>query len=488
MSYLVLEAHEVAVAFAASRPVLEGVSFTLTPGFHGLVGANGAGKTTLLRVLAGRLAHEGAVRLRPRDATIAYCPQDVDALTDEVRGFAEDSSGEALALRGRLDLEDLDRWPTLSPGERKRWQIGAALAAAPDLLLLDEPTNHLDAGARARLLGALARYDGIGVIVSHDREILDRLPRSIVRLHAGRATVYPGNYCAARASWESERGARERAHDKAKTAVRAAELRLDRARRIQEGADRSKSASSRLKDRNDHDGRESLRKGRANAAEAKAGRSVGVIRGEVERRKENVPTVERDRTLGGNVFAAFARAPNQVLFHLDAPVIERGGRVIHRDVRLTIERDQRLRIAGPNGAGKTTLLEALPKGERILYLPQELDHAMVAAYAEQLRAATDAERGRILSVFAALGSDPERLVGRSGGLSPGEARKLALASGLGRHAWGLVLDEPTNHLDLPTIERLERALEAYPGCIVLVTHDDAFAAAVTSETLTCPSD
>ncbi|HYO95677.1 MAG TPA: ABC transporter ATP-binding protein, partial [Polyangiaceae bacterium] len=85
-------------------------------------------------------------------------------------------------------------------------------------------------------------------------------------------------------------------------------------------------------------------------------------------------------------------------------------------------------------------------------------------------------------------SDPERLLARRGqgqeaSLSPGEARKLALASGLGRHAWALVLDEPTNHLDLPTIERLEQAVAAYPGCILLVTHDDAFARAVTTRSI-----
>ena len=96
-------------------------------------------------------------------------------------------------------------------------------------------------------------------------------------------------------------------------------------------------------------------------------------------------------------------------------------------------------------------------------------------------------RGRVLFVFAALGSDPERIVLRRAAdaarLSPGEARKLALAMGLGRHAWALVLDEPTNHLDLPSVERVESALATFPGALVLVTHDDAFAARVTSRVL-----
>jgi ATPase subunit of ABC transporter with duplicated ATPase domains len=175
------------------------------------------------------------------------------------------------------------------------------------------------------------------------------------------------------------------------------------------------------------------------------------------------------------------------------PEIRAGGRPILRDVRLTIARSDRVRIAGDNGTGKTTLLTAL-LGEgklqergRVLHLPQELTPVEVTRRIAELRSMTEEERGRVLSIFGALGSDPERLLVRrtdnEASLSPGEARKLALATGLGCHAWALVLDEPTNHLDLPTIERLERALEDYPGCIVLVTHDDAFAKAVVRQTL-----
>ena len=162
-----------------------------------------------------------------------------------------------------------------------------------------------------------------------------------------------------------------------------------------------------------------------------------------------------------------------------------------RDVRTTIGRDERVHVVGSNGAGKTTLLGALlrggPPGERVLHLPQELASGEVERLAGELRALEPEARGRVLSVFAALGSDPERIVLRRSAdaarLSPGEARKLALAMGLGRHAWALVLDEPTNHLDLPSIERLEVALADYPGCIVLVSHDETFARACTSRVL-----
>ncbi|HET8725082.1 MAG TPA: ABC transporter ATP-binding protein, partial [Anaeromyxobacteraceae bacterium] len=127
----------------------------------------------------------------------------------------------------------------------------------------------------------------------------------------------------------------------------------------------------------------------------------------------------------------------------------------------------------------TTLIAALLARaslppDRLLVLPQELPPGEGARLVDRLLATDPAARGRVLSAYAALGCDPSRLLG-SRDPSPGEARKLRLAFGLGTHAWALVLDEPTNHLDLPGVERIERALSAYPGAILLVTHDDAFA-------------
>ncbi|NUO54268.1 MAG: ABC-F family ATP-binding cassette domain-containing protein [Polyangiaceae bacterium] len=489
-----LEAERVGVAYVTSKPVLKNVSFVLSPGFYGLVGVNGAGKTTLLRVLSGDLApHEGSVRLRPSGGTVVLCPQTVDEPQADVFDLAARYDGVATELKGRLDLEEreLERWPTLSPGERKRWQIAAALAREPDVLLLDEPTNHIDGSARARLLDALGRFRGIGVVVSHDRAVLERLPRAILRVHDAAVTMHGGRWSDAKTQWEADRREREEAHATAKATVRAVERRLDSARRTQASAERSLSASSRMKNKNDHDARSMGRKVVAGWADARAGRAVEVLRSELTRAESRVPRIERDATVGGKIFATYERAPSAVLFHLDAPELRAGDHVVLRDVRLNIGREERVRIAGANGAGKTTLLHAIVRAkgrdDRLLFVPQELEAETIQHMSADLRAATDEERGRVLSVFSALGSDPERILARrerdQAALSPGEARKLALAMGLGRHAWALVLDEPTNHLDLPTIERLETALVAYPGCVVLVTHDDDFASAVTSRTL-----
>jgi ATPase subunit of ABC transporter with duplicated ATPase domains len=140
-----------------------------------------------------------------RGSRCICAPQKVERLESPVKSFARSKTGSAHRLRGRLRLAppQLVAWATLSPGERKRWQIGAALAAEPDLLLLDEPTNHLDVDARDGLLEGRASYRGIGVVVSHDRTLLARLTEPTLRIHRGRATLYRGSYAQARASWEA---------------------------------------------------------------------------------------------------------------------------------------------------------------------------------------------------------------------------------------------------------------------------------------------
>ena len=498
-----IEARGLVVAFAAAMPVLRGVSFHLREGWHGLVGANGAGKTTLLRVLAGELPpDDGAVVCVPRAAGVALCEQRVEALSGAVEQLAASSTAEANELRGRLRLDpsSLARWETLSPGERKRWQIGAALASDADVLLLDEPTNHLDATACALLVGALRRFRGVGIVVSHDRALLDELPEQTLRLHDGVVTVHAGGVSRASADWSEKRRALLEEHAAARARADAIAHRLADARRQHAAADRSRSASSRMHGVRDHDGRSVAAKGRANNGEARRGRLVGVLRESFDRAERAVPRVEKDVTLGSSVFATFSRAPGRILFHVDQDVragTGPDGPVVLRGVRLTIARDDRVRIEGDNGAGKSSLLRALlaartpgrddDHGHRILVLPQEMADDRVARDMAVLHGLPPEPRGRVLAVFAALGSDPERLLHRGtdglSSLSPGEARKLALALGLGGHAWALVLDEPTNHLDLPTVERLEGALAAYPGAIVLVSHDERFARAVTTRSV-----
>ncbi|HVO18198.1 MAG TPA: ATP-binding cassette domain-containing protein [Anaeromyxobacter sp.] len=472
-------------AYLDSDPILVGAEAHLPRGWSGLGGENGAGKTTLLRLLAGELAPTaGRVRLEPDRSRVALCPQTVDAPGVEVFALARGADGPARRLRGRLRLEpaSLPRWGSLSPGERKRWQVGAALLAEPEVLLLDEPTNHLDAEARELLAEALRAFRGVGVLVSHDRALLEDLAARTLRLERGTLRLYPLRYGQARHLWEEERRAAWDRRAAAQQAARKVEAQRERARRQAEAATRARSR--RGVDPGDHDARTPARRNLADWAAARWGADVRRLGSAARRAEEGVEEAPPLRELGRSVFLGFEGAPRPVLLALEVAELRAGPVPLLRDVRVRLRRDDRVWVRGPNGAGKSTLLAALLArstlpSERVLHLPQELPAAAGAQLVLELRRLSGEARGRVLSLVAALGSDPARLLA-SAHPSPGEARKLLLALGMGRHAWALCLDEPSNHLDLPAVERLEEALRAYPGALLLVTHDAALAGRCTS--------
>ncbi len=213
-------------------------------------------------------------------------------------------------------------------------------------------------------------------------------------------------------------------------------------------------------------------------------RDAAVLRASVDRVSDKLGEYKFRKTKGRSIFVDYVPAPVTKVFTLDQTAICAGDARILEDVHLAVLRDAKIRVAGPNGIGKTTLLAAMLRGahiasDRILYLPQELTARDGIAMLEAVRDLNPAQRGRVLTLIAALGIDPDRLL-ESAAPSPGEARKLAMAYGLGRQVWAMVLDEPTNHLDMPAIERLEEALVEYPGAMVIVTHDDALARRCTN--------
>ncbi|HZT92045.1 MAG TPA: ABC-F family ATP-binding cassette domain-containing protein [Gaiellaceae bacterium] len=494
--------------------LFDGVSFKVERRDRlALAGPNGAGKTTLLRALAAETSLDGGELHWEKGARVALHDQrppsqsgrplrdyvlagtaDLAATEDELRRLEAamaggDHGAQTMAryasAQARLEHaggydwrdraaaivrglgfrdDDLDRpLSTFSGGELTRASLARTLAAQPDLLLLDEPTNHLDIESLEWLEETLRSLDAAVILVAHDRWFLEAVTTAVLELEGGKSVYFPGAWHV----WRREQAAR--ALHQAKTAQRQAEqiARLERfVERFRYKATKAKQAQSRLKQ---------LERIQANRVQAPA---------------------DRRRTLGFE-FLAPARSGRDVLV-AEGLQVRAGDKQLLDDATFALERGEHVALVGPNGAGKTTLLETLlgrrdPAAGRL-----RLGHGVVPAYFSQHESELD-ERGSVLeAAIAGTGlkrPEAQTLLGRflfSGwdehekpvaALSGGERRRLALAIVVASGANFLVLDEPTNHLDLESRESLEAALEAFPGTVLLVSHDRALLDAVAGRLL-----
>jgi ATPase subunit of ABC transporter with duplicated ATPase domains len=474
------------LSFGFDSPLFERLNVTFDAGWTGLVGANGTGKTTLLRLIAGDLTPtEGRVRRAP-GGSISWCRQRSHDQLDELRAFALDDGKLAARWRGllRVEVGQLERFAVLSSGERKRWQLALALSREPEVLLLDEPTNHLDREARQLIGEALRRFSGTGILVSHDRSLLESLSSRTARIAQRRVELYPGAYAAAQAEWEALRRGTLSARAGLKQEAARLTLRAREQRRRAQGAEADRSTARRMRNIHDHDARGMLVRNKAEAAGKRLARDAASLESRVARVQAAVADLQVEKELGGELFADYVPWSKPLVLRVAFDALEVGGRRLLGPTVLDVARADKLAISAPNGSGKTSLLEELARQNpvvlaRSVYLPQSLAPGAERELEEQLGALDRKQRGHVLGFVAALGSDPDAVL-RSSAWSPGQARKVALALGLAARAPALILDEPTNHFDLPSIERLERLLAAFPGCVVLITHDEALAGRVAT--------
>jgi ATP-binding cassette subfamily F protein 3 len=339
-----------------------------------------------------------------------------------------------------------------------RASLARALASQPDLLLLDEPTNHLDIESLEWLESMLKTLDAAVILVAHDRWFLEAVTTAVLELEGGKSVYFPGAWHV----WRREAAAR--AIHQAKTAIKQAEQieRLERfVERFRYKASKARQAQMKIK-------------------QIKKLEATRVYKPE-----------ERKRGLGFE-FLKPARSGRDVAV-VDDLTLRAGDKELLHHASFAIERGEHVALVGPNGSGKTTLLETLlgqrePAGGKL-----RLGHGVEAAYFSQHEAELD-ERGSVLdAAMSGTGlkrPEAQNLLGRflfSGWdehekrvtvLSGGERRRLALAIAVASGANFLVLDEPTNHLDLESREALEAALEAFPGTVLLVSHDRALLDAV----------
>lgn len=492
------------------RTLFEGVTFKLVPGRRvALVGGNGVGKTTLLEIVVGLQAPDSGEVHISRDSTVGYLPQELTeqidgtVLEEVLRGAAHLTDLEAQMVRLAADVaatapggpeadvaahdralsaygEAQHRFESLGgygvEAEARRvlaglgfsdermsrpvrelsggWRMRVALArlmlSAPDLLVLDEPTNHLDVESVAWLEQYLAQWPGSILFVSHDRDFLDAVAERVVEVSHGRAIEYACGFEEFVIQREERVAAQEAAAAAQQRQLASTERFIERFRYK---ATKARQVQSRIK---------ALEK------------------------LERLQPPPRAELVAKFAFPQPRRSSRVVLEAVDASVGFDGTPVL-TGIDLVAERGQKLALVGPNGAGKTTLLNLL-LGELqpmsgCVTIGNNVDIARFEQHQvdaldfsrtvlEEFRSSVGEAKGRNLqTVLGSFGFRGDAVDRRVGDLSGGERTRLALAKIMVDPVNLLVLDEPTNHLDLPSRDVLEEALSAYPGTVLLVTHD-----------------
>ena len=461
----------------ANEPLFKNLSLQFSPGWTSIVGANGSGKTTLLKLLSGKLKPDsGYVQ---RLGTVEFCEQNVFLLPLNLIDLFNSYDRYAYQLQDNLRLTpDMpERWDTLSFGERKKLQIAYALWNKPDILCIDEPTNHLDKASRTLLLRELKNYRGIGVIVSHDREVLDTLSARCLFLEHGKAIMRSGGYSSGIQSAKIELKTQLKKQSQLKKKIKKSKRELQRRREKEQKAN-NKNSKRRLA-KHDLDGRAKINSaivsGRNSVFSDLAGAQAKEI-AKINSELLNTENVKRQKFTLKIPYGVFSK--KNVLSETSSKIIELGADNMLQIPELTINSMDRIALTGENGAGKSSLLRQIVKDLKLeandyLYMPQELDEAMCQKIYNTLRSLSHYDFSSVMNVIASLGSRPERVLD-SKKCSPGEWRKLFFGLGVLQKINLIIMDEPTNHLDLPSIECLESALRECHSALLLISHDYVF--------------
>lgn len=456
---------------SSSGYIFEGLSLELYEGWSGLVGANGAGKTTLLKLITKELTPESGTITNNLLSTYAH--QSTETLPENAEDFFNSYESKTFKLKELLGIEDdwLYRWDSLSHGERKRVQIGVALFMQPDVLIVDEPTNHLDISTKEKLFRALESYDGIGILVSHDRELLDLLCTKTFVLKNGSLTKIKSNFSTAVKELEAVKNHHVEQKQKQEKNLKKLDKQIQSAK---ESVSRSKARLS-LKhvDKKDSDAKAKVYLAKITSKNKYEGQAVKTATSKKEKLLKEDMAVEKEYEKG----IMFEREIDKRAFPF---VIEKTTQSINGFTfeipRLVIEQGDKVWIQGDNGSGKSTFLNyflSTLKEDDYLYIPQEIMEEDSQKIFEEIKELRSEKQGEIFTTITRLSSNPKALL-QSKTPSPGEVRKLLIAKDLEKNPPLIILDEPTNHMDIDSIVSIEKALKEFQGAVVFISHDIAF--------------
>ena len=486
--------------------LFEDFSLQFYDGWTCLAGSNGCGKSTLLKLIAGSLLPDSGRIVTGATISnndIVYCPQETSQIPENIYSVFWSDDNEIRRFFSMLHVSEemLERYDTLSGGEKKRIQIACALAEKPAILLLDEPTNHLDGETVEMISQTLSLFTGIGIMVSHDRSFADSLCTHTVYLYNEARAISGGRDCIACQTYPGGLSKALELREQNADSSRAqwnklnskASSEKERSRQLALENERSKSRLSKKKiDPADHDAKRKMDVARLGGKDRTTGDAKAHLENQIKRTEDARDSIQKSlKRKEGFSIESSDYCKTIIIEEKDLVVgdsIGEGNTYTLHIPRLEIAPGEKLALTGQNGSGKSLFikhviseLEKLGRIKEVMYLPQEISREEAKQIFEDFNKLEDDERGEVLSTLYRLGSEPESL--QKENLSPGELRKLMISLAVQKPLSLLILDEPTNHMDITSVLALENALASLSCSLLLVSHDKAFLSKVSKRQL-----
>lgn len=469
---------------AASENIVSMLSLHFGKGWTGICGPNGSGKTTIAKLSTGILVpSKGFISGLESISSAIYCAQETEYPPENSEEFLFSKSNRAGELRSLLCIRNdwIDRWDTLSHGERKRFQTGAALWQDPDVLALDEPTNHLDYSAKRLICEALKTWHGTGLLISHDRDLLDLLCTSTLFVRPGSIIMRPGGVSAGLEQESLEEKSRAREYELASENLRRVKKSLNSLK--QKENSRQGSLSKKNINKRDHDNKSRIDLARLSGKDKSGSRKIKIMENRIEGLKRNKSLKYfKQRRVDGITYSSEKFSGDRIVL-IPEGKIQTGSAGYIEIPEIPILSSDRIGITGDNGTGKSTLIRYIRSllklpDSKVIYISQEISSGEWLDYETEIKNFSGRDFGELLSAVFRLGSEPERIL-QTSSPSPGEIRKFIIAMGLLKKPALIMMDEPTNHMDMPSVECLEDALSKFDGAIIIISHDRRFIQNVT---------